>query len=157
MIQTPCLGGLESPLTGLLFRKTDAFQPRQMWSFLFWCIMKHSQKYIDYLKSAQWKKRRKAKLQQAKYRCEMCGEKSRLQIHHLNYNNLYNEKSTDLVVLCTSCHWIADEKRRGDNSKHDRFYRPIEESHPNGYLLEHKKREIELRRKRREKRRAKYG
>lgn len=57
-----------------------------------------------YLKSDYWKTRRKELLELAKYVCEICGEKKPLDIHHLNYDNLYNEPKGDLLVLCRICH-----------------------------------------------------
>ena len=71
--------------------------------------------YHSYLQSSTWKARRKAKLQQAKYKCKRCGERIGLQVHHLNYDRLGDERTDDLIVLCRACHWVADIERNGDN------------------------------------------
>lgn len=44
-----------------------------------------------------------AKLEQARYRCEQCPSRQRLEVHHLKYNP-YNERLSDLKVLCENCH-----------------------------------------------------
>lgn len=74
----------------------------------------HSAEYIEYLKSDAWNERRLARLQKAKYRCERCGERDRLDVHHKTYKHLGNEPLSDLIALCQSCHWAADEERRGN-------------------------------------------
>lgn len=71
--------------------------------------------YKKYLQSSTWKKRRHAKLEVACYRCEECGERDRLSVHHKTYIRLGNERTDDLIVLCTACHWIADCYRKGDS------------------------------------------
>ena len=82
--------------------------------------------YHEYLQSDTWKERRQAKLQQAKYKCKRCGERTRLQVHHLNYKRLGNERSSDLIVLCTACHWVADSERRGDQEIRKKYSKPRE-------------------------------
>ena len=47
--------------------------------------------YIDYLKSEDWKERRRYLMELADSMCSRCGEKA-TQLHHLNYNNLGNEE-----------------------------------------------------------------
>lgn len=36
--------------------------------------------------------------------CAKCGDTQNLHIHHLSYENLYNEKLNDLMILCNECH-----------------------------------------------------
>lgn len=69
--------------------------------------MSYSQKYIQYLKSDQWKQRRYAALERAKFKCqfEKCSEKQSLEVHHKTYDRLGNEDPGDLIVLCRSHHW----------------------------------------------------
>ena len=73
--------------------------------------------YHEYLNSSTWKARRQAKLAKAKYRCENCGEKGYLEVHHKTYKNLGNEDTNDLIVLCKGCHWIAEQMRRNQDFK----------------------------------------
>ena len=76
--------------------------------------MSYSQKYIQYLKSNQWKQRRYATLERAKFKCqfEKCGEKRYLSVHHKTYDRLGNEDPSDLIVLCSGHHWYADKLRK---------------------------------------------
>jgi len=46
------------------------------------------------------------------FKCQRCGVTHKLQVHHLTYEHLYNERLGDLQVLCKSCHPLADEARR---------------------------------------------
>jgi 5-methylcytosine-specific restriction endonuclease McrA len=57
-----------------------------------------------YLKSEHWQEVRKEKLKQAGYKCERCGAKESLDIHHLHYRTLGHERMSDLQALCRSCH-----------------------------------------------------
>lgn len=85
-------------------------------------------RYLDYLQSPEWQERRLAKLEQAGYRCEKCSEHSGLSVHHKTYERLGNERSDDLIVLCQSCHWVADEYRKGNTALLPRFYKPPDKS-----------------------------
>lgn len=78
-------------------------------------MRQHSKEYTEYMKSEAWNERRLARLQKAKYRCERCGERDKLDVHHKTYEHLGNEPLSDLIALCQSCHWAADEERRGNN------------------------------------------
>jgi 5-methylcytosine-specific restriction endonuclease McrA len=62
--------------------------------------------YRDYLRTPEWRSRRKWKLQQAGYRCQAtaCGSRTRLQVHHLTYARRGEEALSDLMVLCDDCH-----------------------------------------------------
>lgn len=69
-------------------------------------------RYELYLKSEKWKQIRIRKFKQVGRKCEVCGSKKNLQCHHLNYERLGKERLSDLQILCTDCHAIADEERR---------------------------------------------
>lgn len=77
----------------------------------------HSEFYREYLQSKEWRKRRFAKLEEVAHRCQYCGESDQLSVHHLNYDHLGYEDTKELIVLCPSCHWFADDLRRNSNSK----------------------------------------
>ncbi len=74
-------------------------------------------KYKLYLKTKLWKIRRYSKLEEAKFKCDNCGETECLEVHHKNYDSLFNENTKDLIVLCKGCHWIADQKRKNPDFK----------------------------------------
>lgn len=63
-----------------------------------------SPKYTAYLKSSKWKEKRKEALDFYGRKCSECSVKSNLQVHHLTYDNLFNERIEDLRILCKKCH-----------------------------------------------------
>lgn len=75
----------------------------------------------EYYKSLEWQKKRAFALNRVGHRCERCGYSGILQVHHLTYNNLYNEKPQDLEVLCKECHKDADIER-SDETRYERGF-----------------------------------
>jgi len=65
-----------------------------------------------YLRSDHWQEVRRKKLKQAGYKCEACGQKVKLDIHHLTYERLGKERLSDLQALCRSCHVKAEKRKR---------------------------------------------
>jgi len=63
-----------------------------------------SKKYKAYLESPEWFAKREEILKRDNYECRECGSPNLLQVHHLNYNNLFDEKPEDLMTLCKPCH-----------------------------------------------------
>ena len=59
--------------------------------------------YQVYLKSDEWKAKRRKILKMADYKCRRCGARA-TQVHHETYKRIYNEKLTDLTALCSDCH-----------------------------------------------------
>jgi hypothetical protein len=60
--------------------------------------------YLAYLNSPGWRKVRNRALKRAFYRCERCGEKRDIQVHHKTYERLGAEWDSDLEVLCRDHH-----------------------------------------------------
>lgn len=60
--------------------------------------------YEEYINSVMWWLRKKRALISANYRCIKCKSQIDLQVHHLTYDNLGEEKDEDLIVLCEICH-----------------------------------------------------
>lgn len=60
--------------------------------------------YDKYIQSPEWKRRRVDILRRDKYRCRVCREGDRLDVHHLNYDRLGKERNSDLASLCRQCH-----------------------------------------------------
>lgn len=57
-----------------------------------------------YLKSEHWQKV-KRRMYRTFRACELCKKRGvRLNIHHITYNRLGNEDTSDLIVLCEDCH-----------------------------------------------------
>lgn len=73
--------------------------------------------YKDYLESDHWKRLRKRKLYQSGNKCQLCGSKENLNVHHNTYENRGCEKDEDLVVLCNECH----KKHHGISSEIDKI------------------------------------
>lgn len=65
----------------------------------------------EYYQSPQWQSKRLQKIRQVGNKCEWCGKNARLDVHHVNYDSLYDEYMEDLQALCRSCHEIADGNR----------------------------------------------
>ena len=56
---------------------------------------------------------RKQVLRRAGWRCETCGRRAPLDVHHLTYERFGNELLGDLRALCRECHDEAHRKARG--------------------------------------------
>jgi len=60
--------------------------------------------YQEYLESDLWKEKRKWILECFKNKCQRCGGKGFLQVHHKNYKSVGNENMDDVTTLCIKCH-----------------------------------------------------
>ncbi|OGP68123.1 MAG: hypothetical protein A2031_03720 [Deltaproteobacteria bacterium RBG_19FT_COMBO_43_11] len=67
--------------------------------------------YKKYIQSLEWKKKRDKAFEILGRKCAKCKRKDNLEVHHKNYENLYEERVNDVVVLCTICHPIEDFER----------------------------------------------
>lgn len=82
--------------------------------------------YKEYLKSDDWKEKRKRKYKKPR-KCAICASTEKLDVHHLNYKNLVDVDSSDLRVLCHRCHFLAHELQKSGKIKftssnhHSRF------------------------------------
>lgn len=70
----------------------------------------YRQKYLDYLKSSEWRSIRDIAIQHWGSKCVLCCSVDRLQGHHRTYINLYHETVDDIVPLCYKCHKRHHEK-----------------------------------------------
>lgn len=73
--------------------------------------------YSRYLKTPEWEIKRKAVIRRAGGRCEICGLRKPIQVHHLrgSYERIPNEDPWDLAALCFACHEMKHElNRQGD-------------------------------------------
>jgi RNase P subunit RPR2 len=61
-------------------------------------------RYQDYIQSPEWEKVRKRILKRARGKCEKCRKRPPLQVHHLTYARLGNERDEDLLAVCGPCH-----------------------------------------------------
>lgn len=60
--------------------------------------------YEAYLRSPAWRELRGAVLARASDCCELCRIFDAVQVHHLTYERLGNERLTDLLAVCATCH-----------------------------------------------------
>jgi len=69
--------------------------------------------YHQYMNSIEWYRKRERWLRLADYECQWCSRmQTTLYIHHLTYENFYNEKDEDIIVLCKPCHNHGDVIRK---------------------------------------------
>ena len=59
--------------------------------------------YKHYMNHWIWKEKSKALKQNIPY-CETCGRKKLLEVHHVTYSHVGQEKPGQLKVLCNTCH-----------------------------------------------------
>jgi 5-methylcytosine-specific restriction endonuclease McrA len=75
----------------------------------------------QYINSAQWRNISALMKRIAGNKCGHCGRNSsKLEVHHLTYERFGRERMNDLVVLCESCHEIADKKRVSEREQRGR-------------------------------------
>ena len=60
--------------------------------------------YDEYLSCDHWNAIRMDKIEESDFKCQLCGNEDKLNVHHNNYDNLFMEAKSDLIVLCESCH-----------------------------------------------------
>lgn len=64
-------------------------------------------KYKLYLKTKHWKSKKQEAYEFFGHKCYYCEQElnNRYNVHHLNYDNLWNEVAgKDIVLTCKSCH-----------------------------------------------------
>ena len=66
-------------------------------------FMSHEHKKL-YLKSPEWKSVRRLVLSRDNHCCKACTSTSSLNIHHITYKRLGDERLSDVVCLCNNCH-----------------------------------------------------
>ncbi|WP_124558728.1 HNH endonuclease [Pedobacter sp. KBW01] len=67
-------------------------------------LEEYNSKYNEYLKTPEWKVKRDKVLKRDNYICQGCLENKATQVHHITYQNIYNEPLFDLVSVCDACH-----------------------------------------------------
>ena len=73
--------------------------------------------YDDYMKSVEWEEKRQLRLRMDGFRCFKCGTAVNLQVHHITYERLGQEKMGDLVTLCKKCHKRLHEPKENKPQK----------------------------------------
>lgn len=73
--------------------------------------------YAEYLKSDHWKalrkkKRSKCSKTNGKNRCAICASTENIETHHMEYRNIYDVTTSDLRLLCRTCHGTGHDLMR---------------------------------------------
>ena len=67
--------------------------------------MARNKKYQQYLKSPQWRAIREQVISVHNGKCQLCGSRKRLVVHHTKYPEVLGEESLEtLQCLCEDCH-----------------------------------------------------
>jgi len=61
-------------------------------------------RYLEYLRSPQWREKAEAAKLAAGGKCQLCSSSAGLNVHHRTYDRLFNEHPSDLICLCRQCH-----------------------------------------------------
>ena len=74
--------------------------------------------YYIYIHSEAWRKKRLKRLKMDGFKCQhrigllfKCGAKTNLEVHHLSYKNLGNERFKELITLCRKHHELTHRKK----------------------------------------------
>lgn len=89
-------------LSNLLKKLLENRRARRISTILILKIMNN--KYIKYIQSIEWNRKRIYIINQRGWICERCGNDKFLQIHHWSYKNLWKELDDELFCLCKKCH-----------------------------------------------------
>ena len=74
--------------------------------------------YDQYIKSPEWNALKKQKIDESGGKCEICGKKTELEVHHWTHKTLGREKMSDLAAVCKKCHEkIEAEKEKARREK----------------------------------------
>jgi hypothetical protein len=60
--------------------------------------------YHAYLKTEEWQRKRKICLEYYGHRCAICYNDEKIDVHHRTYENVFDERPSDLTALCRECH-----------------------------------------------------
>jgi len=73
--------------------------------------------YRAYIRSDAWQARRMVALAAAGWRCQRCGARNDLEVHHRSYTHFGCERAEELEVLCAAHHRAADAQRVAQNGR----------------------------------------
>lgn len=99
-----------------------------------YCSQQHSDDYYrEYIAPLEWRNASKIARKRAGYKCEKCGSRDRIEVHHknklpltvrtwkgkkvANYNNTPLNRQENLMVLCRKCH---DKEHTNEKEKTQR-------------------------------------
>ncbi len=71
-----------------------------------------SSEYARVMASPGWRRRRREAIRRAGHRCQECGARGPLDVHHLTYRDMGQERPWQLAALCPPCHQ-AQHRQKG--------------------------------------------
>jgi hypothetical protein len=95
--------------------------------------------YADYLRSDEWIRKRTIRIQTDGNSCAICGSSNHLQVHHMTYKNVPNEKNSDMITLCRNCHIKIENQKQ--TAYADSFYQVVNEL-VNQFIKDHEKEDL---------------
>ncbi len=73
-------------------------------------------KLAEYYQSPAWQEKRSERLKIDGFKCAKCGFTRALEVHHINYERIYNEDvNRDLITLCKKCHNEIEAQKKAIN------------------------------------------
>lgn len=72
--------------------------------------LRYKIRYLDYLKSTEWKTIRLKVMERDNFMCKKCGTEKACHVHHLTYERLRCERLDDLISICLCCHLKEHDK-----------------------------------------------
>lgn len=60
--------------------------------------------YHEYLKTDKWQRLAARAKKRSRGKCDICGVREDIEVHHLTYERIFQEKLEDLLVVCGGCH-----------------------------------------------------
>ena len=60
--------------------------------------------YHQYLRSGDWRRFRELVIQLRGYRCQLCQDTKKIEVHHMSYKRVGSEDLRDVLIVCNSCH-----------------------------------------------------
>jgi Predicted restriction endonuclease len=71
-------------------------------------LTEREEDYVKYLRSKKWRDFREKLIKKRGRRCAACNiYKKRIECHHITYERFKNERESDIVLLCHSCHKLV--------------------------------------------------
>lgn len=69
-----------------------------------------AKEYQYYLKTIHWLQLRNNAIKQSDNKCQLCSNPNNLEVHHNTYERIWQEKPSDLIVLCENHHELIHKQ-----------------------------------------------
>ncbi len=95
--------------------------------------------YREQLNDPRWRRLRNKRLEYDDYRCVQCGERSKLNVHHVMYESgkkAWEYHPKDLLTLCNPCHekyHINDKIELPERQKEHKRAKTMQSEHKTDY------------------------